>query len=89
MNENQHEFFFGDEEKFKKLMRENETWYIMATALLDSELRRAHYALRIAKGEIEPAALTKEELITKLEDRIRGYNQQKQSADLAKRRTNE
>ncbi|MHA2054594.1 MAG: hypothetical protein ACW99F_13460 [Candidatus Hodarchaeales archaeon] len=84
----QHEFLFDHDSDFDKLKREYESLYIAYITTLEEVLRSQSYALRIAKDEIEPPVRTKEEQIKHLEEKIRGLNQQKLSADIAKRRSN-
>jgi hypothetical protein len=89
MIDTQYDFLFDDDSELQKLKREYETLYIAHITLLEECLRSNLYALRIAKGEVDAPVRTQEEQIKRIEEKIRGYNQQKQSADTAKRRSNE
>jgi len=89
MMDKQYDFLFDNDTPLEELKREYETLYIAHITLIEECLRSNLYALRIAKGEVDPPVRTDEEAIKRIEEKIRGYNQQKQSADIAKRRTNE
>ena len=85
----QHDFLFDTDSDVEKLKREYETLYIAHITLLDEVMRSNMYALRIAKCEVEAPTRTKEDQIKHLENKINGLQQQKQSADIARRRSNE